>query len=320
MSKAFSFERINYSLRPNKSAERKIIIETLSNLKSAYDIAGYRYIGFGSLWFTDLVLAHKLLGIDHLISIERASSKKKRIEFNKPLGCIEIVMGSSTEQLEKIVDDEKKTLTWLDYDGDLISTINSGDIEIFCEKAAAGSILIITVNADTNSLKYKKEGEKELTETEYLERNLMHDLPKDFKRYISRSEFPKLAANIVFRSIESSLITSDRNLEFKPLWNIKYSDNANMVTVGGVIDAKEELDRLEDIPFLKNPPDYISLGKQQFGLNLPILTMKEKMHLDSLLPSETTLSPADLDFELKAKELDAYSSLYKFFPTFSEIT
>ncbi len=79
-----SFKTINYSIRPNKNVERKLIIEFLSALEQKFHISNYRYIGFGSMWFTDFILMHKALQINDMISIEESKSNEKRAEFNKP--------------------------------------------------------------------------------------------------------------------------------------------------------------------------------------------------------------------------------------------
>ena len=49
MGKNNSFEKINYSLRPSKSIERKMIIPFLSKLNNFDELANYHYIGFGSI-------------------------------------------------------------------------------------------------------------------------------------------------------------------------------------------------------------------------------------------------------------------------------
>ena len=45
---ADSGQKINYSLRPQKCVERKIMCELLSTCETAVPIHKYRYIGFGS--------------------------------------------------------------------------------------------------------------------------------------------------------------------------------------------------------------------------------------------------------------------------------
>lgn len=43
-----SFEAINYALRPNKNVERKMILELLQALRTAFSLGSHQYVGFGS--------------------------------------------------------------------------------------------------------------------------------------------------------------------------------------------------------------------------------------------------------------------------------
>lgn len=74
-----SFEKINYSLRPAKNIERKMILEALYRLSSFHSIREYQYIGFGSTFFTDFSLFHKNMGINDLYSIEIEEDYKERL-------------------------------------------------------------------------------------------------------------------------------------------------------------------------------------------------------------------------------------------------
>ena len=54
-----SFNVVNYSLRPSKSIQRQVVFEGVRNLQSRLDAEDQMYVGFGSIWFTDFILAHK---------------------------------------------------------------------------------------------------------------------------------------------------------------------------------------------------------------------------------------------------------------------
>ena len=56
-----SFDAINYATRPNKNVERKLIFSSLRELDRSFDLSNHKYIGLGSVWFVDFVLAHKSL-------------------------------------------------------------------------------------------------------------------------------------------------------------------------------------------------------------------------------------------------------------------
>lgn len=49
-----SYREVNYSVRPAKSVERKMMIEAFRRLHLAWGIGCYRYVGMGSIYFSDL--------------------------------------------------------------------------------------------------------------------------------------------------------------------------------------------------------------------------------------------------------------------------
>lgn len=54
MTMSDSGQKINYTLRPAKCVERKILCELLIKFKTPIPIHEYRYIGFGSFYFLTL--------------------------------------------------------------------------------------------------------------------------------------------------------------------------------------------------------------------------------------------------------------------------
>ena len=113
-----SYRIIDYSLRPAKFAERKMLSEIFSRLKVFASLESYRYIGFGSIWFSDCILFHKALGVEDVISIEKEQAHKARFEFNKPYKGIRLMMGSAADVLPGL-DWAHRSIVWLDYDDPL---------------------------------------------------------------------------------------------------------------------------------------------------------------------------------------------------------
>jgi len=93
-----SFDAINYSLRPSKSIQRQIVFSGVRMLQANLDLERLAYIGFGSIWFTDFVLAHKLLGIDDMWSIECHDVGYRRALFNAPYATVHVEHGYAPKQ------------------------------------------------------------------------------------------------------------------------------------------------------------------------------------------------------------------------------
>src|SRR5262249_36600381 len=135
-----SYERIHYGLRPAKNIERKMLCEAFRRLSPFAAVESYRYIGFGSTYFSDFQLVHRTLGIQHMISIERDLHNAERFNFNCPYRCIQILFGESAQVLPTIPWNVR-TILWLDNDGVLRPSVLS-DVAMFTTNAIAGSVLV----------------------------------------------------------------------------------------------------------------------------------------------------------------------------------
>ena len=142
MTRMPSYERINYSLRPAKTIERKMIVEACSRLRSFYSLQGYRYVGFGSPYFQDFSLLHRSLGITDMVCIEQETDDAPRFEFNRPFSCISLKFGISTDVLPELDWKDRPTILWLDYDGTLDEDVLS-DIALVATNLASRSFLVV---------------------------------------------------------------------------------------------------------------------------------------------------------------------------------
>ena len=68
---AGSYRMVNYALRPAKAIERQMMGEALRRLHPFQRVEAYRYVGFGSIYFSDFQLVHRTLGLNSMISIEK---------------------------------------------------------------------------------------------------------------------------------------------------------------------------------------------------------------------------------------------------------
>ena len=136
---------INYSIRPAKFVERRIIRDMLIKINRFSALEKYKYIGFGSKYFADFSLFHKTLHINEMVSIEGDVENEEKYNFNKPFECIDVVMGLSNDALPKISYD-KQFIAWLDYDYGIDTTMLN-DIGIIVENIVSGSVFITsTIN------------------------------------------------------------------------------------------------------------------------------------------------------------------------------
>jgi len=330
-TKKLSFEKINYTSRPRKQIERKILIETLQKMRPIINIEKYKYIGMGSIYYYDFIMFHKFLNINRFISIDDKETKK-RFEFNRPYQFIKFINNKSTEFLESYKwEKNEKIFMWLDYDKGLFAENEIkedllNDLTIVSKKCNPGDILIFTINA----ICPKKPNEKK----HFFDR---------FKNYFSqdlrdiRKVIPKyyvqllhdLAINYVNEKSEHT------NLKFYQLFCFEYRDGAPMFTLGGFFDKdNSKIEKIKDLKF-------ISTGKEIIKIDVPLLTYYEKIYLDThidkvkksidicekQIPVDTNNREDKIEkklnkkipFEISYRELKSYVEIYyRYFPQYYE--
>lgn len=339
MTSSPSFERIDYQLRYNKHIERKIVFDTLARAKETVGVANYQYLGFGSMWFADFRLAHRMLGIDHMVSMEREPFAE-RARFNSPYHSIIVEPGDSTKTLEKI-EWTKPVIAWLDYDGALTTSI-AQDIRTVLSRCVKNSILIVTLNAARASYRPKAEGSRTRLQTALGQVEYMlqpgvvsarfEPPPQTGKMHgdVKESEFPEFLAEAVLSYMAHTVNggggqriapgEQESSLSFVPLFNICHKDGVDMITVGGAVAESQDVRWRE--PGLGNQQTSSIQFPLHTRLDLVPLTLKEKLVLDSCLPepvAEAFLSRAKAKgIKLDGSELKKYWRHYNHFPVFFE--
>jgi len=312
-----SYERINYALRPAKNVQRKMICDSLRGLAHIADVNSYRYIGFGSPYFSDFILFHKQLGIQDMISIERDEAKQRRFDFNIPFSCVKMKYGPSIAVLPGIEDWDKRTILWLDYDGPL-SRDMLADVETFLAKAVSGSVIIVSVEVDPG----KEAGNWKDALADLKRRLPDQSVPGGLKaRDLAGWGLSGVVRGIVDDHIRAML--KQRNggsgrkgeLLYRQLFNFQYADGAKMLTVGGLLYDSG----LAGARACRFDPSFTRDGSDAFTIQVPKLTNREIRYLDSLLPNAVARLSEHPDAQhIPVEDLDDYQEIYRFFPTFSE--
>lgn len=325
-----SYRAINYSLRPAKAIERKMLCEAFLRLHPFERIESYQYVGFGSIYFSDFQLFHRWLGINNMLSIEKDAYAKECFEFNKPYSCIRLDFRSSTDVLPEL-DWSPRTIAWLDYDGKLDNAALS-DIASVSARAPSGSVLVVSVNVqvehdpdpDTRK-RYSEETGLAFSVDEYRLwelRNRIGDAvpPEITGRDLRGTGLASVCRKVIDSRIREAL--SSRNsagpahlkMSYSQIVHFIYSDGAIMLTVGGVFVSADEEYKLtacgfNDLPFVRS-------AETPYKIVVPCLTLKEMRHLNAQLPfrpDQPSPPPG-----VPATDTQRYTELYRYFPTFAE--
>ena len=310
-----SFDVVNYSLRPSKSIQRQVVFDGIKNFQTHLNLHNLVYIGFGSIWFTDFVIAHKFLGIRDMISMEADDIGYARAIFNSPYATVVVRRGTSTANLPKLFADEcisqRPWIIWLDYDNEFDEELRD-DSRVVIEKAPDNTVFLITFNG--NEKKYGNLEER----PEHLRRLYQDVFPYELSRCQCNSvEMQKTLADLTIAFMKSVAASSMRSGGFIPAFRLLYKDSVPMVTVGGFLPSTNAVDKVtkivEDDEWKCQPEDTILA---------PHLTIREATALQSKLPNTNGLSRdlvKELGFDLEDKQIEVYEKYYREYPTFAQI-
>lgn len=314
-----SYEKFDYTLRPAKNIERKMLVEVFGRFSAIRPLPEYRYIGFGAISFKDFALVHQRLGVFDMISMEPAEENQERFVFNRPYSCISIRWGTSSQVLPTLTW-HKRAILWLDYD-EYLDASKLGDIATVVSSVRSGSILAVTVDVNPDRV---EKGPEAPAQRMKLLRGLVGEekIPRGTKgTCLAGWGMGRVCCEIIHNEIRQAL--SDRNapqphnkqLAYHQLFNFHYADNAKMLTVGGYfVDAHDGArlppDHFQDLDFVRG-------GQQPYLIEVPILTWREATHLNERLPRS---APAGVPYPKWLPECarQRYAKVYRHFPTYLE--
>ncbi|MCL4203463.1 MAG: hypothetical protein KJ000_13250 [Pirellulaceae bacterium] len=291
-----------------------MLVDALQSLATAgFQIRDYQYTGMGSIFFVDFILFHKLLGIHRMLSVEFSERIERRVKFNRPFGGVTIEIGSVGEFIPQLSRDLKH-LVWLDYD-DHLTPEHLQDASLAGTFLTPGSILLVTVDAEP-PIPVEAGGNPKVWREYFVENAGLFIDPSWTDEQFSRSLLPKTIVNIVVRALQSGL-AGRSNVEFAPMFNFRYADGHEMVTVGGMMVTESEQRQLISSGLVHASYTRFNLEEEAYTIRVPRLTRKERAYLDAWMPCLDDWLPDE--FELRAEDVLAYRDVYRFFPAFAEI-
>lgn len=319
-----SFRVFDYRLRPAKRVERKMLCEAFRRLSFFDPVENYRYIGFGSTTFADFSLIHKTLAITDMINIEIRTHCQARFEFNRPFQCIQMKYGSSNTVLPELTWD-RRVIVWLDFEGHLTGS-ELRDVAYIVMNAASGSMLVVSLNVSNYRLSQTRRKKLGLQKArlEKLKEDVGSDkvpgdiLGKDLEGWDMACTFRRLIMNEIDHVLRArnGLLSDRHKVQFQPLFHFHYSDQARMLTVGGVLFEKRDEAALQRCQF--ESLDFVSTDVTSYKIEIPVLTPRERSFLDKKLPQGAIQEAMD-KVGLTEREIQNYARVYRYCPMFVEV-
>jgi hypothetical protein len=307
---------INFSLRQNKAIERAIAFDALVAAKSDLGPDPI-YVGLGSVWFRDFLLAHRSLGIETMISMEGEPSVYGRQDFNRPFGTIEVLPGWSNDVIPDLLDRPdlglRPWIVWLDYDREM-DVGRRDELADLVRRLPDGSALLTTFNAKPSNYAKDTDARRDVLVELF---GPIIDTEADESAF-KDDGLMRTLAQAVSDYLESVAIHAGRQGGFVPALRLLYRDTANMVTVGGFLPDPTRASNLID---LTTSPEWF--GFEEVVIEAQPLTVREVYALWQLLPSDAGLTVDQvkaLGFELSGEELSFFQRHYLRYPTYAEIS
>lgn len=309
-----SFLRANYSVRLNKGIERKLIFQALSALSDVFSVRGYWYLGMGSMWFMDFLMADRHLGIKKMVSFEFEPADARRARTNVPLSVIQVRAGDAGDRLKEMPIDRERTICWLDFD----NPVNDGILETLRETAKrmrSGSVIMVTVAGTKPPHTTLRSREQQIRE--WFGDAVPAVVPVGYFRDDDLRKFPTHLAELLHETLRETLRISAGGRTYRPLFAFVYRDTNRMVTVGGILVNSRDSGRLDGSEVLKLP----FVGSNITVLEAPLLTAREKAALDRMLPTRRIgeRRARHAGVRLPPQVLASYTEWFREYPLFAEI-
>jgi hypothetical protein len=320
---AKSFNRIDYRLRPAKAVERRMMAEAFLRLRPFGSVETYRYVGMGSVYFSDFSLFHALCGFDPMISLEGTDDAKvqNRFKLNVPLGNITVHFGHSNTTLPTLPWD-LRSVVWLDYDGVLNKEVLI-DLRYLAAKLVSGSVLTVSVNA---SLQDTNDGTMTPLQvlTERLGSSSKIPAAATEASVIKSADIETLYRDILTQELRDGL--NDRNagrpagqkFAFEQVFFFKYKDGAPMMTIGWIVFDEGQRALYEQCAF--NGLPFVRREAEPFSISVPLLTNTELREINRCDEEGKYRKLEELP--LPQSEIDKFHGLRRYWPlsNFAEMT
>jgi hypothetical protein len=312
---ANSYRKIDYRLRPAKAVERRMIAEYFLRLRPFGPVEDYRYIGLGSVYFSDFALFHNICGFKEMVSIEGTQDPtiKQRFSFNSPLGTIDLKFGFTNTELPKLHWKDKKSAVWLDFDGPLDSSVLT-DINFLGSVATPESILWVSVNGELIDTE-----EGELSKLDILKNRIgVNKVPARLQeeKNLPAKDIAQVYQEILKNELSSAITArnsgreADEALCFEQVAYFKYSDGATMFTVGWVLFLEKDRAKFNHCAF--SQLNHFRSGGQPFFIDIPLMTNAEMRELNRCKLINDELITKHIP--LPESEIKKYTALKRFWP------
>lgn len=313
-----------YHLRPNKAADRFALLEAIRRLPLLGDggLENYTYFSLGGPYLEDCRLLYEFCPEMRMVSIESNGEVYKRQKFNRPCRTLKLVEEDLTTFISRYDPDDNKSVFWLDYTGLEYSCFE--DFMALLETVAPNSMIKVTLQSEP-------EDYWTLDSSELIEEKA-EDFRQEFGAVIPDASVhpPRAPGELASLLQEMLQIASEKVLSprasgksFMPVSSFFYSDGTWMFTLTGIVC---EVDKTQSVRQAFKNWEFANLDWcSPTEISVPVLSTKERLHLQTLLPTKTKPGSRlrkrlgyliEGNCELTEQALEQYAAFHRYSPYF----
>lgn len=301
-----------YQLRPNKAVDRFTLIEAIRRLEKLCNLRKYTYYGLGGPYLEDFRLLYEFCPEIAMVSMEEDKETYKRQKFHLPCGKVQLKKMEFHTFLNQYEPRDKKSIFWLDYTH--LEYPCFDDFMALLVKVGEKSMIKITLRSEPRDFVDKAADFRRQFDTVMPDPSA--DPPATFE------DFAYLLQGMLGVAAEQALPSTTR-LVFQPVSSFYYADGVGMFTLTGVVWPRSELG---DVKKAFRNWEFANLTWERPRLiSIPILSAKERLHLQSCLPRRTSRGTTllaklgyliDDDIPQTEAALEQYAAFHRYSPYF----
>jgi hypothetical protein len=272
-----------------------------------------------------------------LVSLETDLQTYKRQDFHRFNRVIVLLKKNLMDFIinDYLPEENMKDVFWLDYTD--LSYVRFQEFQLVLKKVPPGSVVRITLRAERelnvdnledylapDILEALKTGiENRFTDEFY--KILPPDSPGAFA---NPKEFAIMVQQMLRFTASEALDTAGNPVDFLPIQSTRYNDNTQMLSVTGVVCLRDQIEATKEI---LRSVTYANFDWREPDLiNIPALSMKERLWLEKHLPVEEGKDAGeelytflgymiDSSEKTSKQQLAHYADYCRFYPDFVRI-
>lgn len=324
-----------YHLRTNKAVDRLLLANILRALGPRYD--DFTYYSLAGPFLEDLRVMDHFFPEMKLVSLEKNAQTFRRQEFNKFSSRIDLQNITLADFLTYTYTPGVNDVFWLDYTD--LRYERFDEFQRVLKIVPPGSVVRITLRAEPMIDLYSLENRLTREELERMRNELEDDFKNEFDKLLTQipeegvfarlTQFARMVQLMVRRAASLALDVAGSKVDYLPVQSTRYNDHTQMLSVTGIVCLRSQIECFQDklkcvrlVNFDWHEPERI---------DIPSLSVKERLHLERYLPIPIGQDAGDIlfkaleymidDGETRSKrQLSHYADCHRDYPNFVRIS